>query len=246
MKDLEGKVALVTGASSGIGKAVCEKLAEEEVNIGLLARREEKLNDLSEHLEREYPIKTLVLPTDVRDDEQVDEAVQKTIDRFDQLDILVNNAGIIRYGNIEDFPTEDYKAVMETNCDGMFYLTRASLSHLRDSKGNLVFVGSFDSNHPRSFNPIYAASKWWTKAFAHSIESIVGEDGVGVTLINPSEVRTSIQSEEGEEYKEKYEKGERIEPEEIAEAVLFSVKQSSTTTISEMDIFRRDKMGDFF
>ncbi len=246
MKDVEGKVALVSGASSGIGKAVCEKLAREKVDLALLARREEKLDELSERFEQDFSVDTLVLPTDVRDDEQVDKAVEKTLDKFGRLDIVVNNAGIIRYGHIEDFSTEDYKAVMETNCDGMFYLTRASIPHLRDSLGNLIFVGSFDSNHPRSFNPIYAASKWWTKAFAHSVESIVGEDGVAVTMINPSEVRTNIQSEEGKKYKEKFEMGEMIEPEEIAEAVLFSVKRSSTSTVSEMNLYRRDKMSDFF
>jgi len=243
---LKEKVAIVTGASSGIGKAVCRRLAREKINLGLVARRKEKLEELSKSLEKENSIDTLILPTDVRDEEQVKDAVDKTLDKFNRLDILVNNAGIIRYGKIENFSTEDYKNVMGTNCDGVFFFTREAIPHVRDSKGNLVFIGSFDANYPRSFNPIYASSKWWIKGFAHSIESIVGESGVAVTLINPSEVRTDIEDETGEKYKEKFSKGQVLNPEEVAEAVIFAVNQEGSTTVSQMDILRRDKMSDFF
>lgn len=245
-EQLRGKVAVVTGASSGIGKAICERLAKEEINIGLVARRKEKLEKLSKSLEENNPTKTLILPTDVREEEQVKKAVEKTVDRFGKLDILVNNAGIIRYGKMESFSSSDYKEVMETNCDGVFFFTKEAIPHIRKSKGNLIFIGSFDANHPRSFNPIYAASKWWVKGFAHSIESIVGGSGVAVTLLNPSEVRTDIKGEEGMKYKEKFDGEEVMDPEEIAEAVLFSLCQEGSTTVSEMNILRRDKMSDFF
>ncbi|MBS3781083.1 MAG: SDR family oxidoreductase [Candidatus Thermoplasmatota archaeon] len=243
---LSEKIAIVTGASSGIGEAVCKSLARKKVNLALVARNEEKLEALSKSLEEKYLIDTLILPTDVRKEEQVKGAVEKTIDKFGKLNILINNAGIIRYGEIENFSTEDYKDIMGTNCDGMFFFTREAIPHLKESEGNLVFIGSFDANHPRSFNPIYAASKWWTKAFAHSIESIVGESGVGVSLINPSEVRTDIEDEEGEKYKKKFDSKEVLDPEEVAKAVLFVISQEGSTTVSEMNIFRRDKMSDFF
>ncbi len=244
-KNTERKVALVTGASSGIGKAVCKRLAEEGMDVGLAARREKELHALAKEL-KDHNIKTLVLPTDVSVEEDVNDMVEKTVDEFGRLDIMVNNAGIIRYGDIEEFSTEDYKEMMETNCDGMFFATRAALAHLKKSKGNLVFIGSFDANHPRSFNPVYAATKWWTKAFVHGIESIVGKDGVAVSLINPSEVRTDIKDKNGTEYKRKYEQGDVLEPEEVAEAVLFAWNQKSWTTASEINLYRRDKMGDFF
>ncbi len=245
-KELEGKVALVTGASSGIGKAICNRLAEEGINLGMAARRKSVLDSLSDKLEKKHGNRCLPLPTDVTKDEEVNDMVKKTVDKFGKLDILVNNAGVIRYGDIEDFSTEDYKAMMSTNCDGMFYSTRASLPHLRKTEGNLIFIGSFDANHPRSFNPIYSATKWWTKAFAHSIESIVGKEGVAVTLINPSEVRTDIEDEEGMPYREKFDPEEVLDPEELAEVVLFTIKQENSTTISEINIFRRDKMSEFF
>ncbi|MFW6040438.1 MAG: SDR family oxidoreductase [Thermoplasmatota archaeon] len=244
--DLVGKVALVTGASSGIGKAICERLAQEGVKLALAARSEDKLKRIASKFKEKYQTETLAIPTDVRDDEQVDEMVQRTINEFGKLDILVNNAGIIRYADIENFSTSDYKAIMETNCDGMFYSTRAALPHLKESKGNIIFIGSFDSKHPRTYNPIYPATKWWTRGFAHSIEAMVGKDGVGVTLVNPSEVRTEIPESDGTPYREAFDEGEITEPEEIAEVVVFAAKRSSTTTLSEVDVFRRNKLGDFF
>lgn len=239
-------MALVTGASSGIGKAVCKRFGEEGIHTALAARSREKLDAVAKELEREHKVQTLVLPTDVTREDDVEETVEKTVEKFGKLDIVVNNAGVIRYGDIEVFSTEDYKAMMETNCDGMFYTTREALPHLEESAGNLIFIGSFDANHPRSFNPIYAATKWWTKAFAHSIESVAGKKGVAVTLVNPSEVRTNIKDEKGKKYKEKFDSDKVIEPEEIAEAVFFAAVQDKSTTISEIDVFRRDKMGDFF
>ena len=243
---LEGKVALITGASSGIGKAVSEKLAKAGFNLALAARSEMNLKEVGKKLENTHGVKTLVLPTDVSKPEEVKETVKDTIEEFGVLDVLISNAGVIKYGKIEDFSTADYKYMMETNCDGMFYCTREALPHLEESKGNLIYIGSFDANHPRSFNPIYAASKWWTKGFAHSIESIVGKEGVAVTLINPSEVRTNIRSEKGNKYREKFDVGEVTEPKEVAEAVLFAVKQEEQTTISEINLFRRNKLSDFF
>ena len=237
---------MVTGASKGIGKAVSLALAENGVKVVLSSRKKEDLKIVSDTIYDEYDTENFVVPTDVKEESQVKNLMKKTLDNFNKLDILVNNAGIIRYGDIENYPTEDYRAVMGTNVDGMFFCTREALPLLKETKGNLIFIGSFDSSVPRSFNPIYAASKWWTKGFAHSIESIVGKEGVGVTLINPSEVRTQIQDEDGTAYKKRFSSDEIVDPEEIARAVIFAVSQSKTTTINEINIFRRDKLGNFF
>ncbi len=239
---LKEKVAVVTGAGAGIGKEISLKLAEEGCRVVLCSRNKEKLKDIAELIGDDV----LVVPTDIRVEKQVRSMICKTVEQFGGIDILVNNAGIIRYGEIEEFSTDDYKAVMQTNVDGTFFATREALPYIRKSKGNIVFIGSFDSNHPRSFNPVYAASKWWIKGFAHSIEAIFGKEGVGVTLVNPSEVRTEIPDEEGVAYSEKYREGEVLEPQEVAEAVIFALKRSGSSTISQLDIYRRDKLGDFF
>lgn len=243
---LEDKIAVVTGASQGIGKAVSYALAENGVNVVLASRSEEKLKPVSDHIKEKYDADCMIIPTDVKDENQVKDLITETIKNYGRLDILVNNAGIIRYGDFENFSTEDYRSVMGTNVDGMFFTTREALPYLKRSKGNLVFIGSFDASVPRSFNPVYAASKWWTRGFAHSIESIVGKEGVAVSLINPSEVRTDIPDEDGKAYKNRFGSDEVLDPEEVARAVLFAVTQSNTTTVNEINIYRRDKLGDFF
>ncbi|MFW6304824.1 MAG: SDR family oxidoreductase [Candidatus Saliniplasma sp.] len=247
MEDLKGKAALVTGGSSGIGKAVAKRLAEEGCNLVLVARDGNKLKKVKRSIKQDHPETNIsTAPTDIRDEDQVKDMVKICLNDMGRLDILVNNAGIIRYGELENFSTKDFHDVMETNVYGTFYATKAALPHLKESKGNLIFIGSFDANHPRSFNPIYCSSKWWVKGFAHSVESIVGKQGVAVTLINPSEVRTAIPDEEGKAYKNKFDQGEVTEPNEIADTVVFAAKQSKTTTLSQINIYRRDKLSDFF
>ena len=138
--------------------------------------------------------------------------------------------------------TTEYRQMMDTNVDGVFYVSRAALPHLRETGGNLVFVGSFAGQYPRPFNPVYAASKWWVRGFAHSLEGQVGDAGVGITVVNPTEVRTEFGSEDGEAFEVRFEAGEVTEPEEIANAIRFAALQDSST-VSELDLYRRDKFS---
>ena len=238
-EDLRGKTALVTGASSGIGRATAAALAEEGANLALTARSEDRIADLAAGLDTE----SITVAADIRDEDAVDALVGETVDRLGGIDILVNNAGVGRGSSVEDLSTDEYRQMMETNADGMFFATRAALPHLRESGGTAVFIGSFAGKFPRSFNPVYAATKWWTRGFAQSLSAQVGDD-VGVTVINPSEVRTEFGAEDGESFEERFEEGEVSEPEEIANAVVFAAGQSPSM-VSELDLYRRDKLTDF-
>lgn len=236
--------ALITGASSGIGTASAHALAREGVDLALAARREEQLETLAEEIESEHGVETLVVPTDVRKEEAVESMVETTVERFDGLDIALNNAGLGRGGEVESLSTDDYRLMQETNVDGVFFTTRAALPHLKESQGNLLFVGSFAGQYPRPSNPVYAATKWWTRGFAHSVEASVGDEGVAVTVINPTEVRTEFGAASGESFEERFEEGEVTEPEEIADAVVFAAGQRNST-VSELDLYRRDKFAHF-
>ncbi|WP_158057148.1 SDR family oxidoreductase [Halorussus halophilus] len=241
---LDGKTALVTGASSGIGEATAHALAREGASVALAARREKVLEDIGEKIESEHGAETLTVPTNVRDEGNVEEMVETTVEQFGQLDVLVCNAGLARGESVEKLSTDDYETMMETNVDGVFYATRAALPHLREQRGNLIFVGSFAGQYPRPFNPVYAASKWWVRGFAHSVEGNVGSDGVAVTVVNPTEVRSEFGDSYGQSFAERFEEGEVTEPEEVAEAILFAAKQEGST-VSELDIYRRDKFSGF-
>jgi NADP-dependent 3-hydroxy acid dehydrogenase YdfG len=237
--DLDGRTVLITGASSGIGRATADAMAAEGATIALAARSEDRIAALADHLDTD----AIAVPTDVRDEDDVEALIEATVERFGGIDILVNNAGVGRGSSVADLSTQAYRQMMETNADGMFFAARAALPHLKKAGGTAVFVGSFAGQFPRSFNPVYAATKWWTRGFAKSLSAQVGDD-VSVTVINPSEVRTEFGSEEGESFEERFEAGEVTEPEEVAEAIVFAATRSPSM-VSELDLYRQDKLTDF-
>ena len=243
MHDLSTRSVLVTGASSGIGEATAHAFAREGASVALAARREERLREIAAALETDHGVTTAVVPTDVREEAQVTTMVDEAVDAFGGLDVVVNNAGLGRGSDVESLATEQYRQMMETNTDGVFFTTRAALPHLRETQGNLVFVGSFAGKFPRRFNPVYAATKWWLRGFAHSVAGEVGDAGVGVTVVNPSEVRTEFGSEDGDPFEERFEAGDVTEPDEVADAIVFAARQDRST-VQELDIYRRDKYGE--
>ena len=234
-EDLSGRTAVVTGASSGIGRATAGALSEAGAAVSLAARSEGRIAELADDLETA----AIAVPTDVREEDEVETLIDRTVEELDGVDILVNNAGLGRGSSVEALSTIEYRQMMETNVDGMFFTTRAALPHLREAGGTAVFIGSFAGQYPRSFNPVYAATKWWTRGFAKSLSAQVGDE-VAVTVINPSEVRTGFGSEDGESFEERFEEGEVTEPQEVAEAVVFAAEQSPSM-VSELDLYRRDK-----
>ena len=233
--ELDDSTAIVTGASSGIGRATAEALSAAGADIVLAARSEDRITALADDLETD----ALAVPTDVREEADVKALVASTVDRFGGVDVLVNNAGLGRGSSVEDLSTDEYRWMMETNVDGMFFTTRAALPHLRESEGTAIFIGSFAGEFPRSFNPVYAATKWWTRGFAKSLSAQAGNE-IAVSIINPSEVRTEFGSEDGESFEQRFDEGEVTEPAEIADAVVFAAEQSPSM-VSELDLFRRDK-----
>jgi NADP-dependent 3-hydroxy acid dehydrogenase YdfG len=237
---LDDRATLVTGASSGIGAATAREFASRGARVALAARSADRLASVAADLETEYGVETLAVPTDVREEAAVESLIETVVDTFGGLDVVVNNAGLGRGGDVASLSTTDYRTMMATNVDGTFFTTRAALPHLQDSDGNLIFVGSFAGEYPRPGNPVYAATKWWVRGFAHSVEGQVGPDGVGVTVVNPSEVRTSFGDEAGDPFTERFEPGEVSEPEEIADAIGFAAAQDHST-IHEIDVYRRDK-----
>lgn len=238
---LDGRVALVTGASSGIGRETVRALAREGADVALAARREERLNELAEEID---DVETFVAPTDISDEAAVEAMVEGTVTELGGLDVVVANAGVGAPGEpVAEAATETHRKIVETNINGTFYTARAALPHLLESDGNLVFMSSIAGQYPRPATPMYAASKWWIRGFALSVEAQVGPDGVGITVVNPAEVRTDIEVL-GESMNEQFDRGEIVEPEEVAEAVVFAASQDNAT-ISELDVYWRGKLGQF-
>ena len=239
---LDGKGAIVTGASSGIGSETVRALARDGANVALAARREDRLDEIADEVADEHDVETLAVPTDVTDEGAVEELLTEAVEAFGELDVLVNNAGLARGGSVAELSTEEYRAMMDVNVDGTFLATRAALPLLEESTGNLICIGSFAGQYPRPSNPVYAATKWWVRGFALSVAAAVGEAGVAVSVINPSEVRTEFGDDET--FEERFAEGEVTEPVEIADAVAFAARQENST-VSELDLYRRDKFSGF-
>jgi NADP-dependent 3-hydroxy acid dehydrogenase YdfG len=243
---LNDKTALITGASAGIGRATARTLAESGADVVLAARREKRLEELASDIESEYGVEVLVAPTDVTDETDIDALVTATVERFGTLDIVVNNAGTgtERDIGVEDLPSEQYHTVMKVNTDGMFFTTRATLPHLKESSGTIIFIGSFAAKYPRPQAPVYAATKWWTRGFALSLAGRIGDEGIGVTVINPSEVLTEF----GKDFradealaKNRYDPERVTAPEVVADAAVYAASQEPPNTVTELDLYRRDK-----
>lgn len=238
--------AIVTGASAGIGRETVRALAADGADVALVARREDRLTELAAEIESETDASALVCPADVSDEDEVEAAVEKTVSEFGRLDVLVNNAGIATDSEtpVEAFPTDQYRTVMGVNVDGMFYTARAAIPHLRETNGTAVFVASYAGKNPRPDAPLYAATKWWTRGFAKSLAGQVGTDDIAVSIVNPSEVRTEFGKEFREQTsEERYERDEVTGPRAVADAIAFAARQETPNTVSELDLYRRDKFS---
>lgn len=246
MAELEDKAALITGASAGIGRETARSMAREGADVAVAARRTDRLNKLTEELRIDYGVETCVIPTNVSKPEQVEAMVEKAVSTFGGLDIVVSNAGIGPIDQpVDEAPLEQYFQLMDVNVNGMFFTASYALPHLRQSQGNLIFVGSLGGQYPRPNIPIYAASKWWTRGFAHSLAGTYGSEGVGVSVINPTETRTEISIGDSPPLKDRYESGAASEPETIAEAISFIAKHTAPDYIAQLDLYRRDKLAEF-
>lgn len=243
--DLEGDVALVTGASSGIGRATARELGSLGASVAVAARREDRLREVAETIDAESGVETLVLQTDVTDDAQVETMVSETVNALGGLDIVVSNAGVNALTPVDEMSTEEYRSIMSVNVDGTFFTTREALPHLQESGGHIVYMGSFAGQYPRPHQPIYASTKWWLRGFALSLAGDVGSDDIAVTVINPTEVLTEIDTAQDSPGKEVFDQERSATPAEIAENVAFAVLRDTPNTINELDLYSRDKFKEF-
>ena len=242
MDALDGKQVVITGASAGIGRASADACAAAGADLTLGARRVDRLEAIAGELTETYGSAVTPVQTDVTDSGDV-QRLMEVAAADAGVDVVIANAGLATEGTVEELSDESYRTMMATNTDGMFFTARSALPHLRESVGTIIFIASFAGIYPRSMNPVYAATKWWTRGFAQSLMAQVGDSGIGVSVINPSEVRTEFGSQRGVASKKRYAPGEVTEPEAIAEAVVFAAERDQVDTAAEINLYRRDKFS---
>ncbi|WP_394184799.1 3-ketoacyl-ACP reductase [Metabacillus halosaccharovorans] len=220
-QSLKGKVALVTGAGKGIGRATAIALAHEGVNVGLLARTEQDLVEVAKEIEA-LGVKTAYATTDVSSMEEVNAAVEKLKTSLGPVDILINNAGIGKFGKFLELEPEEWKKIIDINLIGVYYVTRAVLPQLIDKNGgDIINISSTAGQKGAPVTSAYSASKFGLLGLTESLALEVRKHNIRVTALTPSTVATELA------YKENLTDGnpEKVmQPEDLAEYMVAQLK----------------------
>lgn len=221
---LKGKVAFVTGAGRGIGKAVALALANEGVSVGLLARTETDLKRVVSEIE-ERGVKGAYAAVDISAREEVEQAVQKLTDELGAADILINNAGIGKFESLMEMDPEEWKRTIDVNLMGPYYVTRAVLPQLIEkNRGDIINISSTNGLNGAATSSAYSASKFGLIGMTESLAQEVRRNNIRVTALAPSTVATELAIQSNliaENNDEKY-----MQPEDIAEFIISQLKMN--------------------
>lgn len=239
---LQETVALVTGASSGIGEATAAALAEEGAKVALVARRRDRLEALAARIGADN---ALVIEADITDADQAARAVATTVREFGRLDTLVNNAGVMLLGPIVGAPIDEWQRMVSLNLLGLFYCTHAALPHLLAaaeleprSVADVVNVSSTAGRVARLNSGVYNATKHGVGAFSESLRQEVTKRHVRVTIIEPGAVGTELafhnRPEILEAMAQTFDGIEIMHAEDIAESIRYAVTQPRRVAVNEI------------
>jgi len=221
MEDLKDTVAVITGASAGIGRATARELARAGVRVVVGARRRERL----EALEGEFPGRLAAVEMDVRSPEDCNQLIHEALDRFGRLDTLVANAGIGMYGGILDHTDEALRTMLDTNVAGTVWPIRAAVPHMIEAgRGDIVIVASVAGFRGGADEAVYAATKFAQVGLAGSLDRELREKGIRVTTIGPAGTATEFAMGAGRT-EDMPELGYYLRPEDIAFAIRTVLEQ---------------------
>ncbi len=238
---LDGTVALVTGASSGIGDATARALAAEGASVALVARRADRL----EALAGQIGDGTLAIEADVSDQAAASAAVERTVSELGRLDILVNNAGVMLLGPVENAPLDEWQTMLDVNLAGLLYCAHAALPHLLRAAedgsrqvADLVNISSVAGRVARVGSGVYNLTKHGVGAFSESLRQEVAKRHVRVSLVEPGATQTELRTHNRPEIQEQIEKRfasvEPLDAEDIADAIVYIVTRPRRVAINEV------------
>jgi NADP-dependent 3-hydroxy acid dehydrogenase YdfG len=236
---LEGTVALVTGASSGIGEATAKALARQGAKIAIAARRRDRLEALGEEIDG------LVIEADIADREQATEAVRRTVGELGRLDTVVNNAGVMLLGPAEEAPLEEWEQMLAINVQGLLYVSHAAIAPLLEAAqdgprnvADLVNISSVAGRVPRSGSGVYNLTKFGVGAFSESLRQEFADRHLRVSLVEPGAVATELTDHlrDGvrETVRERFRQLERMSADDIADAIEYVVTRPRNVAINEI------------
>jgi len=236
---LQGKVALVTGASSGIGEATALALARAGARVAIAARRRDRLDAVARRI-ADLRSEALVLEADVARPEEAESIVGRTAERWGRLDVLVNNAGLMALSPIERARVEDWRRMLDLNLLGLMVTTRAALPHMRRQKdGHVVNISSTAGRVSNPDASVYAATKFGVGAFSEALRREVYRDNIRVTIIEPGAVATELREHVPDpDTRERIDTWARsmrqLQSEDVAAAILYAVSQPPHVNVNEI------------
>lgn len=235
MQSIKGKVAIITGASRGIGLSVAYKFAKEGANLMLIARSEARLKDLTRKLEKEYEIKAFYAKADLTISEETEKAFDIFSKNFTALDILVNNAGRGIFNYIHNGNPKEWKEVIDLNLTGLIHLTHLAVKSMIPQKnGHIVNISSVAGRVGIPGWSVYCATKWAVVGFSESIRKELLKYNIRVTVIEPGVVKTEWGENMPNEWIVQRGQMNSLTPEDIAEAVYYAVTQPTNVSVNEI------------
>lgn len=228
MTVLTDKIAVVTGAGSGIGEAIATLLHEEGAKVVLAGRNKEKLQNVANQLSQDN---VKVVPTDVTNKEEVDELIKIAQETFGRLDIVINSAGQMLSSKITDYQVDEWDSMIDVNIKGTLYTAQAALpTMLEQSSGHLINIASISGFEVTKISTIYSATKAAVHTITQGLEKELAKTGVKVTSISPGMVDTAITAAYNPSDRKK------LDPQDIAEAVLYALTQPSHVNVNEITV----------
>ena len=228
MTELNGRVAIITGASSGIGAATAKALATQGVKVVLAGRSEDKLNQVAQTLNEEA---VHIVPTDVTIQTDVDALVAQAIDRFGQVDIFVNCAGLMRSSKITDYQVDAWDAMVDTNIKGLLYSLNAILPKFEaQGAGHVVNLASISANEVSKASALYSATKSAVLMIFNGLEKELAKTGIKTTSILPGMVDTPMTEHSD------FGGRKKLDPENIADAIVYALTQPAHVNVNEVTV----------
>ncbi|GGD90758.1 3-ketoacyl-ACP reductase [Paenibacillus nasutitermitis] len=220
--ELKNKAAIITGAGKGIGKATAVTLAQEGVNLGLIARNRDDLKALQSELSGTYGVNVYFASADISEKPAVDEAIRTLTASLGGVDILINNAGFGQFGTIIDMEPELWERIIQTNLMGTYYVTRAVLPVLLEQgSGSIINISSTAGERGFATGSAYCASKFAIMGFTESLMQEVRKLNIRVTALTPSTVNTELAVKAGLPIGDE---DRMMQPEDVAELILATLK----------------------
>jgi 3-oxoacyl-[acyl-carrier protein] reductase len=238
MINLEKKIALITGASRGIGEEIARRLAKEKVNLALIARDENKLKKIKDELLKEN-VEIFILPIDLTENNAPKFAIEKVIEYFGGLDILINNAGTALSKPLLETSEEEWNNLMTINAKVPYFLCKYAIPYLKKSEiPTIINISSVVGYKGYINQSAYTASKHALHGFTKVLAQEVHEYGIRVHLISPGGVATDLVNK----VRPDLEKSSLIQPYEIAEIIVFLLKFRNNAVIDEIQVRRKDNI----